>query len=153
MKIMHKSLYAVLFIVAIFIIGGAIGYNFAPTSWYQELNKPFFTPPNWLFAPVWSILYIIIGFVGWRIFIDRPNDLLKTMWSAQLVINFAWTPLFFGLHQTVIALFACIIMLLLAIMIILKAWNSDKLVAILFIPYALWLALAAALNAGVVLLN
>lgn len=150
---MRKSLYAVLFIVAIFIIGGAIGYKFAPTSWYQELNKPFFTPPNWLFAPVWSILYIIIGFVGWRIFIDRPNDLLKTMWSAQLVINFAWTPLFFGLHQTVIALLSCLIMLLLVVMIVLKAWNSDKLVSVLFIPYAFWLALAAALNIGVVVLN
>lgn len=150
---MRKILYLFLFVIGVLFIGGCIGYLSVPTAWYQELNKPAFTPPNWLFAPVWSILYIIIGYVGWRVFIDKPNDLLQRLWLGQLLLNFAWSPLFFGLHQVFLAFIICAAMLILTLIFILKSWQSDKFSALLFIPYIIWLSLATALNGGILILN
>ena len=82
------------------VLGGGlvIGYLTLPGAWYAGLHKPPFNPPDWLFGPVWSLLYVLIAVAGWRIWARDRDGTAKRIWSAQLVLNFLWSPVFFGLH-------------------------------------------------------
>src|SRR5215203_2375160 len=82
-------------------VGGglAIGSVTVPGEWYAGLAKPAFNPPNWLFAPVWTVLYVLIAFAGWRTFEHNRGGGVMRLWWAQLVLNFLWSPTFFGGHQ------------------------------------------------------
>lgn len=150
---MIKWVSLVIFILGVVMIGGWIGYTNAPAEWYLTLNKPFFTPPNAAFAPIWTVLYVIIGFVGWRVFIDKPNPQIRILWCTQMVLNFIWSPVFFGAQMVGPALIICLGILVCAVWFIWKSWNVDRLSAYLFCPYVVWLILACSLNGGVFLLN
>lgn len=132
------------------IIGGLIGYLNIPGEWYQSLQKPFFTPPNWAFGPIWTTLYLLIGWVGARKYLQGGEGKL---WLLQMVLNFLWSPVFFGLQLPVAGL-VIILALLASIMVFtLREWNSDRLSAVLFLPYLAWVTLASCLNLGIVFLN
>ena len=88
------------------VVGGGllIGFLTAPGPWYEALAKPSFNPPNWLFGPVWTVLYVFIAIAGWRIWQrERPGTAMK-LWWLQLVLNFLWSPVFFALQQIGLAL-------------------------------------------------
>lgn len=142
----------------VLVVGGglAIGYLTSPNGWYADLAKPAFTPPGWLFAPVWTILYISIAITGWRI-TERNRSIgspmLARLWWAQLVLNFLWSPLFFGLHLTGIALVVLLLLLITIIALIVVTWSRDRITALLTVPYALWVAFAGSLNGSIVALN
>lgn len=139
-----------LFIAVVVGIGMFIGTNWQPGEWYQGLTKPFFTPPDAWFPVAWTVLYVIIGFVGARIFTGGGPKLL---WILQMALNFAWTPVFFGAHN-VLGGVAIIGLLWLTILAFIgRAWAVDKLSAMLFVPYAVWVTLALALNGAIILLN
>ena len=70
-----------------------------PGPWYEALQKPFFNPPNWLFGPAWTVLYILVGIAGWRVWSTDSAGSLMKLWFVQLVVNFLWSPTFFGLHM------------------------------------------------------
>lgn len=147
---MRNFIIHLLFIVVIVGIGMFVGMHWSPGDWYAGLQKPFFTPPDAWFPVIWTILYVIIGFVGGRIFTQGGPGLL---WLIQIALNFAWTPVVFGAHNMV-AGFAIIAALWLTILAFIgRAWAVDKLSAVLFLPYGLWITVALALNGSLILLN
>lgn len=152
------SLRPVLFVIPVVLTGWFIGWFNVPGPWYEGLVKPRFNPPDWVFAPVWTILYIIIGAVGWRVFgLTRDSGsgtrCLRALWSLQLLLNYAWSPAFFGLESPGIALI--IISLLFATLIVftLRARTRDNFSSGLFIPYLAWISFAALLNFEIWRLN
>jgi benzodiazapine receptor len=141
-----------LFIVVVLGIGWAVGYVTAPGEWYASLNKPFFNPPGWLFAPVWSILYVLIAIAGWRVW-TAGETTLTSLWFIQMVLNFLWSPAFFGIQMPALALVIIIVLLVTIYAFIVKAWNRDRTSALLFLPYAAWVTFATLLNFSIVVLN
>lgn len=136
-------------------VGGglAIGLMTAPGDWYAALNKPFFNPPNWIFGPVWTILYLAIAIAGWRVWSKTGTGWLLRIWFVQMGLNLMWSPAFFALQQPSIALVIILLLLATVVFFILLARKKHRLAAILFIPYAVWVAFASALNGAIVLLN
>lgn len=140
--------------VALTLGGGTlIGMATQPGPWYEALQKPFFNPPNWLFGPAWTILYILVGIAGWRVWNTHRSDNLMKAWIVQLVLNFLWSPTFFGMQLIGGGLVVVIAMLLAILVFIAMAWRRDRIAALLFLPYAAWVAFATALNAAIFALN
>jgi tryptophan-rich sensory protein len=139
----------------ILVLGGGllIGANNVPGEWYQSLAKPPFNPPNWVFAPVWSILYVIIGIVGARTWISNRRSSAMRLWFAQMVFNFAWSPAFFGLQDPMSALIIILGLLVCVVAFMIVSWRQDRVAALLFVPYLAWVAFATALNAAILALN
>jgi tryptophan-rich sensory protein len=126
-------------------------------DWYQILAKPAFNPPSWIFAPVWTVLYLLMGISAFLVWRKEPADAAVKVALAcfvlQLVFNALWTPIFFGAKQPLIA-FADIVLLWLAIAAtIICFYRVCKLSAILLVPYILWVSFAAVLNASICMLN
>jgi tryptophan-rich sensory protein len=142
-----------LFVVLVLGGGFAIGQMNPPGSWYAALAKPWFNPPNWVFAPVWSLVYLLVAIVGWRTWEAPTNRVSRALWWAQMALNFLWSPIFFTAHWSGVAL-AVILMLLAAILaFIARQWSDDRISAALFIPYAAWVGFASVLNFEIVRLN
>jgi len=138
----------------VIVIGGGllIGFTIQPGEWYAALAKPPFNPPNWVFAPVWTLLYVLIAFAGARTF-ERGGGAGLALWVAQLALNFAWTPVFFGLHRIGAGLVVIVALLAAILAFIATRWNADRVSALLFVPYAAWVAFATLLNASILALN
>jgi tryptophan-rich sensory protein len=137
------------------VIGGglAIGYLTAPGEWYANLAKPSFNPPDWIFGPVWTVLYLLIAIAGWRTFERDRQGWPMRLWWAQLVLNFLWSPVFFAAHRIGMAFFVIVLMLAAILTFIGLVWRHDRVAAWLFVPYAAWVAFAAALNGAIWILN
>jgi tryptophan-rich sensory protein len=126
-------------------------------NWYANLNKPSFNPPNWIFGPVWTTLYIMMGisaYLVWRKGLDsKPIRIVLVCFIVQLILNAIWTPLFFGLHSPLLGLID-IILLLNAIIVTVYAFSKiSRPAALLLIPYLAWVSFATVLNASIYLLN
>ena len=135
-------------------VGGGITVANIPT-WYAHLPHPPGTPPDWVFGPVWTTLYILMGIAAWRVWStgsDTSRAALR-LWGWQLLVNAIWTPAFFGLHSPALAL-AILLLLLVLIGRTIAAFSAhDRLAATLLVPYALWSCYATYLNAGFLWLN
>lgn len=141
--------------VFLILVGGAaaFGATFTPGPWYESLRKPPGTPPDWVFAPAWSVLYVAIAVAGWLVWSTRRDAFALGAWGVQLVLNAAWSYLFFGLQRPGLALLE-IALLLAAIAATTFAFFRVRTAAgALFVPYAAWVAFAAYLNAGIWHLN
>lgn len=124
------------------------------TSWYAGLEKPSFNPPNFLFPIVWTILYIMIATAGWKIWQSNKDVTdLKILFIAYTILNWAWTPIFFGAHEILFALVWIIILNITALLLIIKSWNKTRLSAVLMIPPLLWTSFAMVLNYSIYILN
>ena len=135
--------------------GGAITATSVDT-WYQALEKPPFNPPDWLFAPVWTALYILMGIAAWRVWRLRSFEATRmafAVFGAQLCLNLAWSFLFFGLQRIDLALLEIIILLIAIITNTIVFWRIERLAGLLFVPYAVWVTYATILNASLWLLN
>lgn len=138
------------------MLGGVVTRP-AIEGWYAGLTKPSWTPPAWIFGPVWTVLYVLIGVAGWRIWIRRASSpakwLVLRLFAAQLLLNAIWSPLFFGLREPFLAL---VDIAGLWVMVLL-CWNAmrtaDALASWLFVPYLLWVSFAASLNAAIWWMN
>ena len=137
------------------VVGGglAIGFLTAPGEWYAGLAKPPFNPPNWVFAPVWTVLYVLIAVAGWRTFQRDRSSWPMKLWSAQLVLNFLWSPVFFAAHRIGLALLVILLLLAAILAFLVMSWRQSCVAAWLFAPYASWVAFAAVLNGSIWLLN
>jgi tryptophan-rich sensory protein len=128
----------------------------AVPEWYSSLNKPSFSPPNWVFGPVWTTLYILLGisfFLVWKEKRSNARDRAIKIFSIQMVLNFAWSFLFFYFKMIGVALIE-IILLWMSIAAMLYLFNKIKpLAAYINIPYLLWVSFATVLNAGYYFLN
>lgn len=136
-------------------IGGAITATSVGT-WYQTLQKPPFNPPDWVFAPVWATLYMLMAIAGWRVWRHAQFELrwqALMVFAVQLGLNLAWSFLFFGLLRIDLAMVAIIILLITIIANTFLFWRIDRLAGAFFVPYVLWVVYAAALNASLWLLN
>ncbi len=139
--------------IAACVGGGALsGLATPPGDWYASLAKPSWTPPGWLFGPVWTVLYALMAIAGWRLWSLRSSRALVAF-LQQLVLNLAWTPVFFGLRSPGAAL--CVIVVLLGAIAatIVLAWRVDRVASVLLWPYLAWVAFATALNAAIFLMN
>lgn len=136
-------------------IGGAITATSVDT-WYQALEKPPFNPPDWVFTPVWTALYILIGISAWRVWRLRSFEATGkavAVFAVQLGLNLAWSFLFFGLQRIDLALIEIVILLCAIITNTIIFWRIDRLAGLLFVPYAAWVTYATVLNASLWLLN
>lgn len=149
----NKPLVYLAFLILVLGGGLLIGANNVPGDWYQSLAKPSFNPPNWLFAPVWSVLYVVIAVVGARTWLSLRRSMAMRLWYAQLVLNFAWSPIFFGLQDPTSALIVILGLLVTVGGFIIASWRQDRTAALLFLPYLAWVAFATALNGAIVALN
>ncbi|MBD9649438.1 tryptophan-rich sensory protein [Ensifer sp. ENS09] len=150
---MNRPIVYTIFIAAVLGLGLLIGYNNIPGEWYQSLAKPAFNPPNWVFAPVWSILYVMIGIAGARIFLDHRRTAAMRLWLAQMILNFLWSPLFFGMQDISSALIVILALVIAVAGFVVASWQRDRLSALVFLPYLAWVAFATALNSAILLMN
>ena len=136
-------------------VGGGllIGFVSRPGEWYRKLAKPWFTPPNSIFGPAWTALYFLIAIAGWRTFTRDPLGAAMTVWVIALLLNFVWSPVFFGLHRPTAALAVVLALLANILVFIFVSWRQDSVTALLFVPYAVWVAFAVVLNAAICRLN
>ena len=149
-----KHLPALAFFVLLVLGGGlAIGFLTAPGDWYAQLEKPPFNPPNWLFGPVWTIIYVCIAVAGWRIWQAHRSGLAMKLWWLQLGLNFLWSPAFFAAQQIASALVIILTLLVVILAFIATSRKKAPLAAALFAPYAAWVGFASVLNAAIFLLN
>jgi benzodiazapine receptor len=144
-----------LIVFLVLTIGGGLLVGFAtrPGEWYVKLSKPWFMPPNSVFAPVWTLLYVMIAIAGWRTFMRDPHGTTMILWAIALALNFIWSPIFFRLHRQAAALLVILSLLAMIIVFIALSWPEDALSALLFAPYAAWVVFAAILNASIWRLN
>lgn len=136
------------------VLGGGmvVGLSNPPGDWYASLAKPGFTPPDWLFPVAWTVLYILVAIAGWLVVLRGPR-LALLPWAAQLALNFAWSPVFFGAHRIGAGL-AVIAALLVAIAVFLAATlRGNRAAFACFVPYAVWVVYATALNLSILRLN
>lgn len=143
---MTRFLALVVFILVLQGVGYLLGTSFPAGEWYEGLNQPPFRPPNWLFGAVWPVLYLLIAIAGWRVFTSDGRIPGWGLWLGQMVLNWAWTPVFFGLHWVGTALVLLALTLLLSVAFMVRTWPHDRIAAGCFVPYVAWLAFAFALN-------
>ena len=145
------------FICFLALVAGAafFGGQWGAREWYRSLSKPSWTPPGWLFAPAWTLLYVMIAVAGFLVW-NTPHESRTTLlaiWGVQLVFNALWSYVFFARRDMRLAL-ADIAALWLAIAaFIVMAWPVNELAAALFTPYLAWISYAGALNAAIWLRN
>jgi tryptophan-rich sensory protein len=149
---MRSPLIYIAFLFAVVGGGLVIGTLTRPDAWYAALTKPSFNPPSWIFAPVWTVLYVMIAIAGARTF-ERGPAADRGVWLTQMALNFAWSPVFFALHRPGLALAIIFALLVLILLFIAARWVDDRVSALLFMPYAAWVAFASALNGAIVALN
>jgi tryptophan-rich sensory protein len=141
------------------LLGGLGGFLTSSSlkDWFEALEHPPGRPPNWLFGPVWSALYLMIGISFALIWHHHPKQIGKTrptfFFATQLIFNLLWTPLFFGFHQIAAALITIILMWVFIFLTIREFSKYSKPAAALLIPYLLWVSFATYLNAGYAWLN
>ncbi|HFV9295551.1 TPA: TspO/MBR family protein [Serratia fonticola] len=143
----------VCFVVGVVGMGWGLGLLTGPDAWYANLAKPWFTPPNSVFAPVWTALYVMIAVAGWRVWRLVVDRLPFGLWILQMVLNGVWSPLFFLAHQPGMALFIITLLLVTVLFFIIRTQKHDRVAAGLFIPYAIWTGIATVLNAAIYGLN
>lgn len=140
---------------AVAAAGGAVTAT-SVNDWYQTLDKPWFTPPDWLFSPVWTALYLLMAVAGWRVwrrsgFENARGPLL--VFGIQLGLNLAWSVLFFGMNLIGAALAEICALLGAVVLTVVLFARQDRLAGALLVPYALWVGYALVLNASIWTLN
>ena len=125
-------------------------------TWYQGLVKPSFQPPNWVFGPAWTVLFILMATAAWRVW-RRPATAERrrgiTLYLVQMIPNLAWSVLFFGLRMPRAALIDIVILWFLILATVTVFSLVERSAGWLLVPYLVWVAFAATLNAGIVVLN
>ncbi len=147
-----QSLWLVAFLVLVVGGGALIGSLTGPDAWYASLQKPSFNRPNWLFGPVWTVLYVLIAVAGWRVW-RTGSGILQGLWWLQLGVNFLWSPVFFALHRIDLALAVIVLLLASIVGFMAMAFRQDRTSFALFVPYVLWVGFATLLNVAFYGLN
>lgn len=155
---MHKLLVFVVSILGSFSAGAIGSLATIPNipTWYATLNKPPLNPPNWVFGPVWSVLYLLIGAALALLILTVVDGTKKKAYfwfSLQLILNAAWSLVFFGLHLPWLGVAVIIALIISIIMTMREFYRINKLAAWLFAPYLAWVCFASYLTVGIALLN
>lgn len=140
-------------ITVLVIIAASTGAIFKPGQWYASLRKPSWTPPNWAFPVVWTILYVAIAWSAWIMVRAEGYGLFMAIWVTQLAVNACWSWMFFGKKRMDWAFInVCVLWLSIGALIVL-AWPVSTFAALLLVPYLIWVTIAAALNRTVWTMN
>jgi translocator protein len=155
---LRQAVFLAGFLVLCLAAGGLGALLTAPAipSWYASIARPSWTPPNRVFGPVWTALYVMMAFAGWLVW--RSKDVPRrrpalVVWVVQLALNALWSPLFFGLHAVGPALVDIYLLWLFIGRFIITAWVLSRPAAILFMPYWAWVTFASALNLAIWIMN
>jgi len=132
---------------------GATGGLFPPGPWYRSLNKPSWTPPDWVFPVTWTTLYVCMSLAGAMAASAENGGLALALWSMQIAFNGLWTPVFFGLRQLRLGMAVLAVLWLSVAATMVALWALDWRAGALFAPYLLWVTIAGALNWSVWQLN
>lgn len=156
---MKYSLKLVVSIIGCELVG-VLGTPFtipAIPSWYTNLNKPVFAPPNWIFGPAWTLLYFLMGIAFYLIwkqgFNKKKIKSAGRFFAAQLGLNFIWSPVFFGLRSPLLGLIVIITMLTLIVITMKKFYTLSHLAFYLLVPYLIWVTFATVLNVVILMIN
>lgn len=156
MKNLPKLIVSIVGCELVGFLGTPFTISAIPT-WYTTLNKPFFAPPNWIFGPVWTLLYLLMGVAfyliwrqGWK---KKKVRTAGLFFLAQLALNFIWSPIFFGLRAPLLGLVVIVTMWALIVMTMKKFYPLSRLAFYLLVPYLLWVSFATIINAAIVVLN
>ena len=138
-----------LFVIATLTVGasGALFTEPSIPTWYAHLVHPGIAPPNWVFAPVWTTLYVLMAVAAWRVWrISGTRSKEMIAYGVQLMLNFAWSAIFFAAHQIGLAMIEIALLVLAILMTAILFFRRDRLAGILFLPYLGWTAFAAVLT-------
>lgn len=145
------------FIVICLFIGwlGGTATESSRATWYAGLHKPYLNPPDRIFAPVWTVLYLFMAIAGWRVWnVSAPNrSKMRFLFIAQLVLNGLWSFLFFGLRSPLAGLVDIALLWFFLLALVRLSWQEERISGYLLTPYLLWVSFAAYLNAGIWWLN
>jgi len=125
-------------------------------GYYSQLNAAPLAPPNWLFGPVWTLLYLFVATIGYRLVYAADNSrkpLLLALWTLQFALNTIWTPVFFGAYNLGAALIYIASLWVVILVFTIMIWNRDRTSALLCLPYLAWVGFASYLNAAYWMLN
>ncbi len=142
--------------LGICFLAAAIGSLFLPGPWFAQLQKPSWAPPNWIFAPVWSVLYAMMAVAAWLVWRRggfTAQALPLTWFLLQLAFNACWSPLFFGLENPALALADIALLWIALFTALVFFWSADRVAGILLAPYLAWVTFATALNLAIWLMN
>ncbi|PZX17116.1 TspO/MBR related protein [Palleronia aestuarii] len=144
-----------LFLIFLFSCGAAAatGAAFKPGRWYEALEKPSWTPPNWVFPVAWTLLYLFMSFAAARVAVEPLNAYAMAFFAMQIAFNTLWTPVFFGLHNTRGGLVVIAFLWFAVAGTLFTFLERDLLAGLLIVPYLAWVTIAAALNFEVWRLN
>jgi translocator protein len=137
------------------VVGGGIGSLFPPGQWFMTLEKPSWNPPNWVFGPVWTLLYVLMGVAAWLVW-DRYRGAAKaalTLFVVHLLFNAGWSAIFFGLQSPGLAFAEILVLWALIVATIVVFWRHRPLAGMLMLPYIAWVSFAAVLNYTIWQLN
>lgn len=132
--------------VLISLSAGFIGSRFPPGEWYDSLAKPSFNPPGWVFGPVWTLLYILMGIAVWLVWKEQGFSTAVYLFMAHLALNALWSYLFFGANKPGLAFLEIILLWVLILLTMILFWRARTAAGVLFIPYLLWVSFASVLN-------
>ena len=131
----------------------ATGSLFSPGAWYRDLNRPSWTPPDWLFPVAWSVLYLCMSAAGARVAGVEGAGLAMAFWALQIALNTLWTPVFFGKQMIRGGLIVLSALWVAVFITMILFFGKDTLAGLLFVPYLAWVSTAFALNFSVWRLN
>jgi translocator protein len=152
----RAAIATLLIFLAIAFVPSIIGASFRPDAWYEALIKPSWNPPSWLFGPVWTVLYTLIGYAGylaWRSSTASQRVGAFGIYAIQLLLNALWSPLFFGYHSPGLALVNIVAQWVAISLNIFAFYRIKPAAGLLLTPYLLWVTFALALNASIRILN
>jgi len=136
---------------------GSVATGPSIATWYATLEKPWFTPPNWVFAPVWLTLFVLMGiavFLVWRRGLsNRQVKVAMAVFAVQLILNVLWSVAFFGLKSPLAGLVVIVILWVAILMTLLCFFKISRSAGFLLLPYIVWVSIAAVLNASILILN
>ncbi len=132
---------------------GVTGGLFPPGPWYRELNKPSWTPPDWVFPVTWFVLYACMSWAAARAALLPDNGIAMAFWALQIAFNGLWTPVFFGLKNIKLGMGVVLALWFSVFSAMIALWQIDTVAGLLFVPYLAWVTIAASLNAAVWRLN
>ena len=154
---MKKNKYLSLFLILIitFIASGIGGFVTASFKepWYSEIILPSFNPPSWVFAPIWTSLYILMSIAIWKVWINFYDKKILNIYFIHLFFNATWSIVFFGFHQIGLALLNLIVIVIFILILSRIYFKKDKLSFYLTVPYLLWSSYALVLNFSIFFLN
>ena len=139
--------------VVVGALSGHLTRNEAQSAWYRDLSKPSWNPPGYVFGPVWAVLYVLMGIAFWRVWKAGGGEHPMGLYAAQLVLNFAWSLLFFRARSIKWALLDILALLGVLVATVCSFYSVDPVAGYLLVPYLAWVSFATALTANLYVMN